>query len=100
MAPLLGQELECHIAVESGVAGLVDETHTAAAEPFDDLVVGNRATDHVAPFASRPGPGGKPSEAPNCAGGSDSTPDRISDPRVSSFPGCAAVIVHNPRFKR
>ena len=62
VAPLLGQELERHIAVEPGVPGPVDEPHTAAAEPFDDLVMGNRSSDHESPFPGRQRPDREPPE--------------------------------------
>ena len=60
VAPLLGQELERHIAVEPGVPGPVDEPHAAAAEPFDDLVMGNRTSDHESPFSGRQRPDREP----------------------------------------
>ena len=46
MTPLLGEELECDRAVETGISRAVHQTHAPTAEPFDDVVVGYRLTDH------------------------------------------------------
>jgi hypothetical protein len=40
------QELERHKAVEACVLGFVDHTHPAAAELFDDVIVGDYLADH------------------------------------------------------
>src|SRR2546425_9570424 len=37
----LRQELECNEAVQAGVLGLVDDTHTGAAQLLDDAVMRN-----------------------------------------------------------
>jgi hypothetical protein len=42
----IGQELEGDEAAEFGVFGLVDHAHAAAAEFFDDAVVGDGLVDH------------------------------------------------------
>jgi hypothetical protein len=42
----LRQELEGYETVKAGVFGLVDHTHSAAAEFLNDAVVGNRLADH------------------------------------------------------
>ena len=41
------QELEGDKAVELDVLGLVDHTHSAAAEFFQDAIVGNRLASHA-----------------------------------------------------
>ena len=54
---VLGQELEGHGAAEASVLRLVDDTHPAAAELLDDVVVGERLADHsVASGACGSGP--------------------------------------------
>jgi hypothetical protein len=42
---LIGEELESDEAAELGVLGLVNHTHAATAEFFDDAVVGNGLAD-------------------------------------------------------
>jgi hypothetical protein len=41
-----GQKLESDHAAEFGVQRLVDHTHAAATELFQDAIVGNTVTDH------------------------------------------------------
>ena len=43
---LFRQELEGNKAMQAGVLGLVDHTHAAAAQLFDDVVVGDFLADH------------------------------------------------------
>ena len=40
------QELQCHPSTQSRVIGGVDHTHATAAEALDDVVVGDRLTNH------------------------------------------------------
>ena len=42
---VVGEEFESDEAAELGVFGFVDDAHSAAAEFFDDAVVGNRLSD-------------------------------------------------------
>ena len=46
------QELECNESLEAGVLGLVHHSHTAAAELFQDAIVGDRCADHSVPVVS------------------------------------------------
>ena len=41
------KELEGYEAVQFGVFGFVDCAHTAAADSFDDLIMGNSFTDQL-----------------------------------------------------
>ena len=43
---LVGQELERHKPVQARVLGLVNNAHTAAAQFFNDAVVGNRVAEN------------------------------------------------------
>ncbi len=43
---MLRQELQGHIAAQAGVLGLVDHTHTTAAQFLCDFVVRDGLTDH------------------------------------------------------
>src|SRR5215469_16198495 len=45
----VGQELERYKTAELGVLGLVDHTHPAAAELFQDAVVRNGSAQHAVP---------------------------------------------------
>jgi hypothetical protein len=51
---LLGQELQCDGSVETGVLGLVDDTHASATELLEDAVVGDGLADHRSPQFYRP----------------------------------------------
>ena len=44
---IIGQELQRHKAAQARVFGLIDDAHTAAAEPFQDAVVRDRSVDHL-----------------------------------------------------
>ncbi len=46
LCKILGQELERHQALEAGVFGLVNHTHAAATEQFENAVVGDDLADH------------------------------------------------------
>ena len=43
---LIGQELQSNVAAQTQVFGLIDHTHAAAAQPFQDTVVGNGLANH------------------------------------------------------
>ncbi len=43
---IVGQKLQRHIAAQPRILGLVHHAHSAAAELFDDAVMGNRAADN------------------------------------------------------
>jgi len=43
---LIGQELEGNKTMQAGVLGLVDHTHTPAANLLDDLVMGDFLANH------------------------------------------------------
>ena len=43
------QHLDRHLAIEPGVAGQPHLTHSTLAELFEDLVVKQRAADHLGP---------------------------------------------------
>ena len=45
-----GQDLECHLAVQLGIDGAVDDAHAAAADFVEDLVVGKGPPDHRSPY--------------------------------------------------
>jgi len=47
------EKLEGDVAIESQVLGLVNNTHPAAAEEFEDFVVGNSPADHGPPMRRR-----------------------------------------------
>src|SRR6516164_5005208 len=53
---VLGQELESDETMQAGVFGLIDDSHTAAAKSFDDPVMRDYLTDHLARIL-RPGGG-------------------------------------------
>ena len=40
------QNLDCHAAIQMGVVSLVDDTHAAFAELFDNSIMRQRAADH------------------------------------------------------
>src|ERR1700747_518592 len=44
------EELEGHEAVELGVLGLVDDAHPAAAQFFEDVIVGNVVDESTSPW--------------------------------------------------
>jgi hypothetical protein len=43
---IVGQEFQGNKATELGILGLINHTHPAATELFDDAVVGNCLADH------------------------------------------------------
>ena len=45
MSDIIGQEFESDTAVQTGIDGFVDHTHTAAAEFFEDAIVRKNLSD-------------------------------------------------------
>ena len=52
-AQILGEELERHVAAQSGVLGLVDDTHAAAPELREHTIVRNSLANHEMPRSGR-----------------------------------------------
>ena len=47
---LIGQEFESNETVKADLLGLVDHSHAAATELFDDAIVRNGLADHLKPM--------------------------------------------------
>ena len=87
MTPLPGKELERDRSIETGIPRTVYQAHTATAEPLEDVIVGNRLTDH--PSSNQPyGPLWSIVEPVPATARSQSLPDRM----VAGCERCSHVV--------